>query len=413
LQAYFTSDRITSDDNIYNVRYDAVTAKKQIPTQKKEMQMQTSVFQGYVLNRQAMEPMKNVTVFMLNKCSGKVLVAKTTENGTYIFPLIKDCDVVFRAVGPEFSTDCFPLKEGKIGEEEKTKKIPQDLLIDKYPENFKWKLKNIYYDFNQWNLRVDAYPVLDSLVKILKNYPIKVELSSHTDCRGSYQYNNLLSQKRAQSAVNYILAKGINNKRIIAKGYGKYRLVNRCADGVPCTESEHQANRRTEVKVLASATKGNVINNFDPSIFKAGQELDTNQLPARFFRNDATSINSKPINTKYELEKKIEAVAKENKSLGLPVPKKNITAESLEINKFSVQILAMKGTFLNARALRKLHNVFDVACADGFTRYLAGKYSTEAEANVACERIHKLGAMYKNAFVVNTQELKILSSSEK
>jgi outer membrane protein OmpA-like peptidoglycan-associated protein len=78
----------------------------------------------------------------------------------------------------------------------------------------------------------------------------KVELGSHTDCRGSDTYNKTLSQKRSNSAVSYIISKGIGKERIIAKGYGETQLVNRCDDGVQCTEAEHRQNRRTEFKIL-------------------------------------------------------------------------------------------------------------------------------------------------------------------
>ncbi len=75
-------------------------------------------------------------------------------------------------------------------------------------------------------------------------------MSSHTDSRADDRYNDRLSQKRADAAVNYIIAHGISSARITAKGYGEQQLVNRCANNVECTEEEHQANRRTEFKVV-------------------------------------------------------------------------------------------------------------------------------------------------------------------
>ena len=80
---------------------------------------------------------------------------------------------------------------------------------------------------------------------------IKVELSAHTDSRGSSRDNLNLSQRRAQSCVNYLIKKGIPKGNIVAKGYGEEKLVNGCKDNVECTEEEHQANRRTEIKVLS------------------------------------------------------------------------------------------------------------------------------------------------------------------
>lgn len=82
------------------------------------------------------------------------------------------------------------------------------------------------------------------------NPTIKVEMSSHTDSRGSNQYNQELSQKRAESTVNYLMSKGISRNRLIARGAGETELLNRCADGVTCPENEHTINRRTEFKVV-------------------------------------------------------------------------------------------------------------------------------------------------------------------
>jgi outer membrane protein OmpA-like peptidoglycan-associated protein len=76
-----------------------------------------------------------------------------------------------------------------------------------------------------------------------------IEISSHTDSRSSKQYNLKLSQQRADAVVDYFLKNGIAKDRISGIGYGESRLVNRCADGVDCTEEEHAQNRRTEFKV--------------------------------------------------------------------------------------------------------------------------------------------------------------------
>ncbi|MCC7232022.1 MAG: OmpA family protein, partial [Bacteroidia bacterium] len=113
-------------------------------------------------------------------------------------------------------------------------------------------LENIYYDLDKYEIRADAAAGLDKLVQIMLDNPdIRIELSSHTDSRADDKYNMILSQKRAESAVNYIVGKGISRDRITARGYGETQLVNRCSNGVECTEEEHQANRRTEFKVIS------------------------------------------------------------------------------------------------------------------------------------------------------------------
>jgi peptidoglycan-associated lipoprotein len=108
-------------------------------------------------------------------------------------------------------------------------------------------LDNIYYDLDKAEIRPDAAVELDKLVKILADNPsIRIELSSHTDSRSSDAYNQDLSQRRAQSAVDYIVSKGIAAERLVAKGYGESQLIIKEAK----TEEEHQVNRRTEFKVI-------------------------------------------------------------------------------------------------------------------------------------------------------------------
>lgn len=112
-------------------------------------------------------------------------------------------------------------------------------------------LEHLYYDSNSSLIRPDAALVLDEVYGLLMEYPnMKIELSSHTDSRGDASYNQWLSQKRAQSAVEYLIKKGIKADRLVAVGYGESKLLNRCADGVECSDEEHQQNRRTEIEIL-------------------------------------------------------------------------------------------------------------------------------------------------------------------
>lgn len=114
------------------------------------------------------------------------------------------------------------------------------------------KLDNIYYNLDKSDIRVDAAKELDKLVVTLKSNPtVVIELSSHTDSRGDNGYNKSLSQKRAESATQYLISQGIASERIVAKGYGEEYLTNQCADGIICINEEHQKNRRTEFKVIA------------------------------------------------------------------------------------------------------------------------------------------------------------------
>lgn len=145
--------------------------------------------------------------------------------------------------------------------------IPKEELIDRFnTKTFERELdlgivvtdipivvQNVYYDVDKSDIRPDAALELDKLVQFLKDNPaITIELSSHTDSRAPDDYNQRLSQDRADAAVNYMVSKGIARNRLTAKGYGETQLVNGCDNDNQdsCTEEQHQANRRTEFKVI-------------------------------------------------------------------------------------------------------------------------------------------------------------------
>lgn len=110
----------------------------------------------------------------------------------------------------------------------------------------------IFYELNSARITPDSEKIIDKhLLALMKDKPgIKVEIMSHTDSRGDDSYNKALSQQRAQSVVNYLVNKGISRNRMVANGYGETRLVNRCANGVNCSDDEHKKNRRTEFRII-------------------------------------------------------------------------------------------------------------------------------------------------------------------
>lgn len=113
------------------------------------------------------------------------------------------------------------------------------------------KIENIYFDYDKANIRKDAAEQLAKIVAIMKEHPtMKVDVRLHTDSRGSDKYNLALSERRAKSTIKWIVSHGIKKNRITGKGYGETQLVNGCANGVPCTEEEHQANRRSEFIIV-------------------------------------------------------------------------------------------------------------------------------------------------------------------
>jgi outer membrane protein OmpA-like peptidoglycan-associated protein len=112
-------------------------------------------------------------------------------------------------------------------------------------------LLHIYYDFDQAFIRDESNPELNKLLKLLNDNPnYIIELSSHTDARGSNGYNNRLSQRRAEAVVRWLVSKGVERDRLVPRGYGESIATNKCVNNVPCSEREHQMNRRTEFRVL-------------------------------------------------------------------------------------------------------------------------------------------------------------------
>jgi outer membrane protein OmpA-like peptidoglycan-associated protein/tetratricopeptide (TPR) repeat protein len=128
--------------------------------------------------------------------------------------------------------------------------------------NEKIALPNIFYKLDKFEANEahmqafdEAQRSLDYLYNIMAKYPeLVIELGSHTDARGSDAYNLTLSQKRADGVKAYLVSKGIQSDKIIAKGYGETQLVNRCGNGVKCEEDEHLQNRRTEFKIVSGPT---------------------------------------------------------------------------------------------------------------------------------------------------------------
>lgn len=127
-------------------------------------------------------------------------------------------------------------------------------------------LVHIYYDFNQSFIRNDAEPELEKLLQMLvDNEKYVVEIGSHTDSRGSHRYNRRLSQRRAESVVRWLTKRGVSRERLVAVGYGETVNVNNCKNLIPCSEKEHQLNRRTEFRVIGKVGDSDYIENSKPN----------------------------------------------------------------------------------------------------------------------------------------------------
>lgn len=213
---------------------------------------------GTVSSNETPSAVLDSAIVKIYEVSADSLIGQGTTKGGGIFgtfPLEegKDYTLLIEKKGYITKRDAFTMA-GKAIPQIFRKKLTMDttfyvsLKLDRLALNKTFVLENIYYDLDKFNIRDDAAVELDKLVQILKDNPtVKIELSSHTDARATDSYNNKLSQNRAQSAVDYIVTKGIDRERMVAKGYGETQLIIKDAK----TEEEHQKNRRTEFTILS------------------------------------------------------------------------------------------------------------------------------------------------------------------
>lgn len=231
------SDNSVIDFNTRNIFKDT-TFKYEMSTTPKYVDVEILVY-----NDKTKDPLTNAEVIV--KWDSQESKMMTDENGNINMKANKNTQYHVFASMRGFINNNTSFKTGVGGTVQK--EIPLTVI----EKGITFKIDNIFYDLNKADLRPESEEELDKLSVFLLNNPgIKVELSSHTDSRGSDSYNMSLSQRRAQSCVNYLIKKGITKKSIIAKGYGETKLVNHCKNGVECSEEEHQLNRRTEIKIL-------------------------------------------------------------------------------------------------------------------------------------------------------------------
>ena len=237
---YFTSNRNKNQDDIYSFHMDPIECK----------------LKGQVTDCDSGTAITDALVVISNNVDSSKIRLRTDSKGYYETEIGINKDYTIEVskrnayyydakpqyvstMGVENSLDCQHVKDFCM------KNTCNDVFV-----------LPIYFDLSKWDIRPDARPILDDLIKTLKKYPrMAVELGSHTDCRASYEFNRDLSQKRANSTVQYIIENGnINPFRLEARGYGESQLVTDCPCEGPvkssCTEDEHQKNRRTTVKVV-------------------------------------------------------------------------------------------------------------------------------------------------------------------
>ncbi|MBL86784.1 MAG: hypothetical protein CMO82_09035 [Winogradskyella sp.] len=187
--------------------------------------------------------LSGVTVRLIDE-TGKVVEEIFTKDGSeYTFTI--DCNKTYTIVGskPDYKDDQKTITT--TTEDEKVNTV--DLSLEPLIVDNQIVINPIFFDFDKWNIRTDAQYELENIVDVMRKHPTMIiKIESHTDSRGGDRYNMKLSDRRAKATRDYIISRGIDASRIeSAIGYGESQLLNKCSNGVKCTEEEHQLNRRS------------------------------------------------------------------------------------------------------------------------------------------------------------------------
>jgi flagellar motor protein MotB len=262
---FFSSNRVNGQglDDVYRF------------TENRRLICEQSV-SGTITDQETNETLSNVSLILFDEAGKSAVEAKSDANGNYVFSNVKCGKKYFIKTSKEeylFKEVSLTLKKATgstslpIALEKKPKPITAIPVVIKVNNTIKpvkvtitvgtdlGKLLQIpmnFFDLGKATIKKTSEPQLQKLVDMLNQYPtIKLDIRSHTDSRSSSESNQILSDKRAESTKDWLIKKGINTNRLTAKGYGETQLVNKCADGVKCTEKEHQQNRRSEFIIVS------------------------------------------------------------------------------------------------------------------------------------------------------------------
>ncbi|MDN3672811.1 OmpA family protein [Flavobacterium branchiarum] len=242
---FFTSNReggLGSDD-IYKL----LETRKLLCEQK---------LKGTIIDLETNKVLDNAKVILFDEQFNQIGEALTKTDGSYVFSNV-ECGKTYhvRAVKEEYETKEVPIViAGQSGEtsliialEKRIKPIGVGTDLAKT-----LNIPIIYFDLDKSFIRKDAAFELEKVLAVMKQYPkMKIDVRSHTDSRQTAQYNINLSNRRAKSTIQWLVKNGIAQNRLTGKGYGESQLVNKCSDNVPCTEVEHQLNRRSEFIIIS------------------------------------------------------------------------------------------------------------------------------------------------------------------
>lgn len=238
LSGYFASNRdggVGSDD---------IYAYKRIPQLKIE---------GRVTDAATNSPLTNAIVTLLDANNNPIATLETDNNGHYNINIDRDSDYIVNIKKQNYVDNTTPISskgiDGKITSI-KNNTVLNKVSLEDIPIT---ELYPIYFDFNKYDIRREGTVELDRIINLMMNvYPrMVIKIESHTDSRGTSDYNVILSEERAHATYKYLVNKGVDPARISEyRGYGEQKLTNGCDGTKTCTEAQHELNRRTQFIVI-------------------------------------------------------------------------------------------------------------------------------------------------------------------
>ncbi|WP_348812396.1 OmpA family protein [Flavobacterium maritimum] len=210
---------------------------------------------GTITDSETSQILPETKVTLFDSQFNNIKSTLSDSNGNYSF--LVECNKTYnvRAEKPEYTT-----KEERITIAKTNGRTNLPIALEKAACKVAvgddlgkcFGIKMIYFDLDKSNIRREAAFDLEKILDVLKQNPtMKLDIRSHTDSRQTHAYNERLSDRRAKATINWLIKNGVEPSRLTGKGYGETQLVNKCADGVKCTEEEHQENRRSEFIISA------------------------------------------------------------------------------------------------------------------------------------------------------------------
>ena len=251
VKGYFASNRPggKGDDDLYFMKI------KHIPV----------IIRGVVKDRDTKDVLADAKISVINEAGNSIATSVTPIDGQFEFEVSKGQQYTINVTKEFYTENEVVIVTASLRPNDEAFSeifLEQKIEIDNSPAPKVMEeedgealqvieLEYINYEVDKSDVRPDAAATLDKLIALLKEFPdLEIRIESHTDSRGSDDYNMLLSKKRAKAAFDYVVSKGIDPNRLLYHGYGETRLLNKCANGVECSEEQHEVNRRSIVKVV-------------------------------------------------------------------------------------------------------------------------------------------------------------------